>query len=112
MNTRQLMTGLTTSFLLLLSIAGYADPVVIQHEESIEGAHVRLYVSDRGVGSAVVYPCDQCRAMHLKVTRKSRALVNNRPVPISSLGNLHGKFVMVFYDKKRWTLNRIAVTQD
>ncbi len=111
MKTKQLITGLAMFVLLSLNISGYADPVAIQHEESIEGADVRLYVSNRGVGSAMVYPCEQCRSLHLKVTSKSRAFVNNQPVPISSLDNLHGKFVMVFYEKENFVLNRISVME-
>ncbi len=112
MTIKQLITGLAMSLLLSLSIAGYAEPIVVQHEESIEGASVRLYVSNRGVGSAIVYPCEQCASLHLKVTPKSRAFVNNEPVPISSLGSLHDKLVMVFYQKKSWVLNRIAVIEN
>lgn len=112
MKTKYLITGFATSLLLSLSIAGYPEPVVIQHEEGIEGANVRLQVSDRGVGSATVYPCEQCPSLYLKVTPKTRAFVNDEPVSISSLDNLHGKFVMVFYDKKSLVLNRIAVMED
>lgn len=97
MKSKMALASLLALALLGLAPAGYSEPKIINFEEGIEGATVKLTLDRRLNGVARVRPCPTCKPLRLAVTPATRLVKNGRQIPLTQDINLRGKEVDVFY---------------
>ncbi|KAA3629001.1 MAG: hypothetical protein DWQ08_07065 [Proteobacteria bacterium] len=100
------------AMLLVLTAPANAIPVMKILELSKEGALITYKVNARGVGTASVSTCEDCKdTIKLRITANSKLVVQGVETPFEKVPRLKNRRVTVYYLPKKNLLTRLIIDE-
>ncbi len=90
---------------LALPVSGYSE--LINIEDAIEAASVKVQIDQSLNGTISVSPCDKCKHVSLKINADTQAEHNGKHVHLNKIKSLNGKPATVVYDVKTRTAVKV-----